>query len=203
MNLTCILLRMAAPLVTPRQRLGWFSFAALVGGGLDLLTKAWAVAKLRDLPGKTIAIVDPWLDFTLTYNRGTAFSLIRDLSASRLLFGLLALLTILVLLGALLRWQSPRSEALALGALAGGALGNGLDRVIRMAPGGGTGVVDFVKLNYPWGGSWPVFNLADVLVALGVAYFVLRSLRGSKRTTSPTTDKTPETASTGPMPELG
>ena len=194
---------MANSPVTPRRRLGWFSFAALVGGGLDLLTKAWAVTQLRDLPGKTIAVIDPWLDFTLTYNRGTAFSLIRDLGASRLLFGLLALLTILVLLGALLRWQSPRSEALALGALAGGALGNGLDRVIRMAPGGGTGVVDFVKLNYPWGGSWPVFNFADVLVALGVAYFVIRSLRGAKGNTSPTAGKTPKTASAGPTPEPG
>ncbi len=180
---------MPATIRAQLPRLGWFSFAALVGGGSDLLTKAWAVSKLGDLPGKTLAVVDPWLDFTLTYNRGTAFSLIRDLGASRLLFGALALITILVLIGALLRWQSTRGEALALGALAGGALGNGIDRVFREAPGGGTGVVDFICLNYPWGGSWPVFNIADMLVALGLAYFIVRSLRRTKH-------DSPETAGT-------
>lgn len=166
---------------THLPRLGWFGLAALVGGGSDLLAKAWAVAKLNGLPGKTIAVVDPWLDFTLTYNRGTAFSLIQDLGNSRLLFGVLALLTVFVLCGALVRWRSEGSEALALGALAGGALGNGIDRAVREAPGGGTGVVDFIKLNYPWGGSWPVFNIADVLVALGLMYFVIRSIRGAHR----------------------
>jgi len=174
------LTRMQPALKAHLPRLGWFSFAALIGGGSDLLTKGWAVAKLNGLPGKTIAVIDPWLDFTLTYNRGTAFSLIRDLGDTRLLFGVLALLTILVLCAALVRWRSGPGEAFALGALAGGAFGNGIDRAFREAPGGGTGVVDFIQLNYPWGGSWPVFNIADVLVAIGLAYFVIRSIRSAK-----------------------
>jgi len=157
-------------------RLAWFTIATVVGGGCDLQTKSWAEESLGALSTKSMMVLQPWLEFSLTYNRGTAFSLIPDLGASRLIFGILALLTIGLLVFAVIRWKSGRSEAIALGALAAGALGNGLDRAFREAPGGGTGVVDFVKLNYPWGGSWPIFNVADVLVAVGLGYFILRSL---------------------------
>ncbi len=157
-------------------RLAWFALATAIGGGCDLQTKSWAEESLGALAGKSMMVIEPWLEFSLTYNRGTAFSLIPDLGATRLIFGVLALLTIGLLIFALLRWKSGRAEAIALGALAGGALGNGLDRAFREAPGGGTGVVDFVKLNYPWGGSWPIFNVADVLVAVGLGYFILRTI---------------------------
>ena len=48
--------------------------------------------------------------------------------------------------------------------------------MFRLAPGGGTGVVDFVRVNYPWGGHWPLFNIADALLVVGVAALLLRRL---------------------------
>ncbi|MEZ4385523.1 MAG: signal peptidase II [Nannocystaceae bacterium] len=169
-------------------RMAWFALATFAGGGCDLQTKAWAENSLAELPGRAMMVVEPWLEFSLTYNRGTAFSLIPDLGASRLIFGVLALAVLGLLAVLVHRWRSDRGEALALGAIAGGALGNGVDRALREAPGGGTGVVDFIKLNYPWGGSWPIFNIADVLVAVGIAYFVLRGLReASKGAATPAT----------------
>ncbi|MBC8069027.1 MAG: signal peptidase II [Deltaproteobacteria bacterium] len=165
------------------RRLAWFTATGLLGGGCDLHTKAWAEHTLAGRPGMSMAVIDPWLELSLSYNRGTAFSVIRDLGAGRWVLGVVALAVVVALVVILVRTRADRVDALALGAIAGGALGNGIDRVFRLAPGGGTGVVDFVKLNYPWGGSWPVFNVADVLVACGVIVLLLR--RALDRSTHP------------------
>jgi signal peptidase II len=156
------------------RRLGWFAATGLLGGGCDLHTKAWAERTLSALPGRSMSIIDPWVELSLSYNRGTAFSVVRDLGAGRWVLGVVALAVVVALVAVLVRTRGDRVDALALGSIAAGALGNGIDRVFRLAPGGGTGVIDFVKLNYPWGGSWPVFNVADVLVACGVIVLLLR-----------------------------
>ena len=55
----------------------------------------------------------------------------------------------------------------ALGLVCGGALGNLHDRLFRADEIGRHGVVDFIKVNYPWGGSWPTFNIADSALVVG------------------------------------
>ena len=59
------------------------------------------------------------------------------------------------------------------------------------------GKVDFIKINYPWGGSWPTFNVADVLVFVGVALFVAYALwrRPEDPGQSPSDDTAEERAS--------
>lgn len=161
-----------------------FFAATVCGGGCDLQTKAWAETTLGALPRESMMVVEPWLELSLAYNRGTAFSFIPDLGEmTRWIFGALALVVVGILVVAVVRSQGDRVDAIAFGALAGGAVGNGYDRVFRQAPGGGTGVVDFVKLNYPWGGSWPTFNVADVLIAVGLGILILRgfSMRRAAR----------------------
>jgi len=155
-----------------RARIVWFWLATIVGGGCDLQTKNWAEA----VPGGKLSVIEPWLDVHLAYNRGMAFSVVDDLGSLRWLFGLLALAAVVFLFVSVLRSGSTRSEALLMGLIAGGALGNGLDRAFRTVPGGGTGVVDFIKVNYPWGGSWPTFNVADVLLVVGVGVLLIRAL---------------------------
>lgn len=162
-------------------RLAWFGVTALMGGGCDLQTKAWAEGALASLPGRSMMVASPWLEFSLAYNRGTAFSVVPDLGeGARLVFGVVALAVVVALGVMVLRWRSGRGEAVALGAIAGGAIGNGVDRALRLAPGGGTGVIDFVKINYPWGGSWPIFNVADVLVGVGAGLLLLGRFRSSR-----------------------
>jgi signal peptidase II len=135
-----------------RPRAFWptccFLLAGLAGAGCDLQTKAWAEESLGGGDGGSVTVIDPWLELTLRYNRGTAFSAIGDLGTTRTVLG---------------------------------ALGNGLDRLLRAAPGGGTGVVDFVKVNFPWGGSWPAFNVADALLVIGPAAFLLLRWRRARR----------------------
>lgn len=158
-------------------RLLIFGLTALAGGGCDLQTKTWAEQTLGALPDRSMMVVDPWLELALAYNKGTAFSFVRDLGDARILFGLIAMLVVVFLLIMALRSRGDTLELLALGTIAGGAIGNGLDRAIHLTPGGGTGVVDFIKFNYPasWpvDGYWPIFNVADVLIAIGVGMLLL------------------------------
>lgn len=157
--------------------LAWFGLTAVAGSGCDLGTKRWAEETLQAISGHSKMVLEPWLELSLAYNRGTAFSLVQDLGTARWIMGLIALLVAVLLLVIVVRTRAVRFEALAFGALAAGAIGNGIDRMFHIAPGGGTGVVDFIKINYPWGGSWPSFNVADVLVVLGAGMLLLRGLR--------------------------
>ena len=159
------------------SKLAWFVAASLLAGGCDLSSKAWAERTLTQAPDHTLAVFEPWLDLALAYNRGMGFSLVVDLGAARWIFGLMALVVVVVLAVMVVRQRPDRLDLVAMASIAGGALGNGFDRVFRAAPGGGTGVIDFVKVNYPWGGHWPLFNVADALLVVGVAVLMLRRLR--------------------------
>lgn len=165
---------------TRRSELTFFGVATVVGCGVDLWTKQIAVDALKGLPGNAQWVIEPWLEWSLSYNRGTAFSLVRDLGAARWFFGVMALVVVFMLLWMVLRGTGDKVEALALGMLAGGAIGNGVDRVFRKLANGGTGVVDFIKVNYPWGGSWPTFNIADSLLVVGVALLVVKWMQTAR-----------------------
>ncbi len=170
-------------------RLAVFVVMTLFGGGCDLRSKDWAEETLRDAPGWTMSLVEPYLELALSYNRGTAFSFVGDLGEARWVLGLVALAMVLVLLVMALRARDLYGP-LAMGMIAGGAIGNGVDRLFREAPGGGTGVVDFIRVNYPWGGSWPTFNVADVLVAVGVGMILVTSLRRDPAAPEPASEPT-------------
>ena len=159
-----------------------FLLASALGTGCDLGTKLWATEALAD---GARPIAAPWFSFQLTYNRGTAFSVVPSLSDALPLMALLAL-AVAVAIGVYVWRQDPgRLTTLALAAMAAGALGNGYDRAFRDAPGGGTGVVDFISVTLPGGYLWPTFNVADVLLVLGVAAMIFVSL--GRRNAAPQT----------------
>ena len=69
-----------------------------------------------------------------------------------------------------------RRIALALGAIAGGALGNIVDRIRQGA------VTDFIDFHLgDW--RWPTFNLADAAIVCGVAALLWTSMKRRKGTT--------------------
>jgi signal peptidase II len=134
---------------------------------LDLGSKAWAWNNLRR--AKPIMVIDPLLEFSFSFNLGAAFGFLNDASWSRLFF-----IAVTVLALAYMAWLAftlPTRRAygfVAVGLIAAGAAGNLHDRLMRANDGGYYGVVDFIKVNYPWGGSWPTFNVADALLLVGV-----------------------------------
>ena len=144
---------------------------ALLVLAADQASKAWAQGRLT--PGHQVTVIAGWLWFRLTSNSGATLGL---LSGHNLLF--LALSTILVVAVVVLVLRGSAAGgigAAALGAVAGGALGNLVDRV-RLGS-----VTDFIEVHF-----WPTdFNLADAAIRLGVVVFLVALLlslgRGSQR----------------------
>lgn len=140
---------------------------------VDQVTKSWAVHRLSH---GSIHVI--WkLDLELTYNSGSAFSLAQGWAP---VLGGLAAVTVVILLAVVMRVRS-LALAVALGLIAGGALGNLADRVLRSNHGA---VVDFIALHF-----WPTFNVADASIVTGSALAALVLWR-----TGPEPDSTPGTA---------
>jgi len=149
--------------------------AALVVA-VDQLTKSWAVARLGG--GRSIEIIDGILTLQLTLNPGGAFGLGKEFPE----FFLVA--TIVVIL-ALVAWVGRTGEAgmvVPLGLVLGGGLGNLIDRLFRGFDGR---VVDFIDLHL-----WPVFNVADSCIVIGVVLVLISGLRGQHEE-DPATDAAP------------
>lgn len=132
---------------------------------VDHLTK-WLAR--RELRTRDVDLVGT-LRLRLTENSGAAFSL-----GSRFapIIALVAVVVVVALFGfgRRLRGWIP---IVAVGAIAGGATGNLLDRVFRQGHGFlGGHVVDFIDLQW-----WPVFNVADMAITLGAVALVLTAGR--------------------------
>lgn len=149
---------------TGRHRAAFASVAALVVA-LDQATKHWALEALAAGP---IDLVGS-LRLKLAFNDGAAFSMGGGRTTLIATVGVVVA-AILVRLG--LRAER-RLWALGLGVVLGGALGNLVDRAFRAGEGilGGR-VVDFVDLQW-----WPVFNVADAALWVGIGLLLLSSWR--------------------------
>jgi signal peptidase II len=132
----------------------------------DCSTKELVESALRNDPGPH-ALVGEWLRLTLAYNTGAAMSLSFG-PASRVVFSGLALLALVILI-TLYRRTAPDGalRAVSLALVAGGALGNLLDRL--QSP---LGVVDFIDIGVGNARFW-TFNLADVGVTVGAVLLAI------------------------------
>lgn len=147
----------------------WLGLSALVVA-LDQWTKWLAESMLE--PYRAVPVV-PMLNMTLVYNEGAAFSFLANAGGwQRWLFAAFALLMTGVLVVWLLRLKhEERTMAAGLALVAGGAIGNLIDRVL-------TGrVVDFIDC-YVFDWHWPAFNIADSAITGGVCLLLLVSFRG-------------------------
>lgn len=118
-------------------------------------------------PGVPMPVIEDWFRFYLLFNSGAAFSMGESLTwlftTIQLAFVAGALVVAPKLHG---RW-----EMLGVALIAGGALGNVIDRLFR-APGFFFGhVVDYISV-----GSFAVFNIADACITVGVAVLLAAML---------------------------
>jgi len=142
----------------------WAAAVAAVVVVLDQLTKAWAVNALADGP---IVIIEDFLELQLTFNTGAAFSILSDLARSGPILGIVVIGVVLLILFAL-RDASHIGEAVGLGLVLGGALGNLIDRLFRGDGFMDGAVVDFIDFSF-----FATFNVADSAVTIGVAILLV------------------------------
>ena len=146
---------------------------ALVTFVVDQALMWWMLLVYR-IEEKGRVIITPFFDLVFVKNTGISYSLLDQSSYTWQI--VLAMFSVLVSL-ALWVWLASagtgRLMAWALGLIVGGALGNGLDRLLI------GGVADFFSF-HAFGFYWYVFNIADVAIVAGVAALLYDSYQGSR-----------------------
>src|ERR1700735_5622407 len=139
---------------------------------LDQATKLFVQAHMALY--ESIAIIPNYLDITYTLNPGAAFSMLADAPPwVREAFLLtMAGAAIVVLAVLIVRSERVSITSVAFALIMGGAMGNLIDRAIRGR------VIDFMRAHY-YDLNYPIFNVADSAITIGVAMIVLTAFFGS------------------------
>lgn len=147
----------------------WFWLVALAGLVLDQLSKTIILKTLPNV-GDSLPVWQGVLHFTYVQNTGAAFSIFTD--------GVhwLRWLSLGVSLGLMaLAWFGDRQtiwEQCGYGFILAGAMGNGVDRFLFGY------VVDFLQIRLI---NFPVFNIADVCINIGIGFLILNLVLCYKR----------------------
>lgn len=120
-------------------------------------------------------LIPNFVSFVYAENEGVAFSM---LSGSRL-FIIAASIVLLFVLFYMLKSDIKNNKyqnllSISYGFLIGGILGNLVDRIIRGY------VVDYVSLKIITY-NFPIFNLADVLITIGVILLIIYNIKNSNK----------------------
>lgn len=128
---------------------------------VDQLTK-WAVQTHMFL-GQSFPFLGHVVYLTYIRNTGGAFSIFYGRNLFFIIVGCLVLVAMLIFIKSILRLN--KLWLFSLGLIAGGTVGNLLDR-IRLGS-----VVDFIDFRF-----WPVFNAADSAITIGMVILALNVL---------------------------
>lgn len=131
--------------------------------GLDQWVKHWVVSNMALY--QSDPVVPGYLALTYVRNIGAAFS-----AFSGQVVGLSVVAAVVAIAIVYYEWRLPQrtlGHVLSLGLLLGGTLGNFLDRV-RLGY-----VVDMFDLQWAGQNIWPIFNIADMAIDIGVGILLL------------------------------
>jgi signal peptidase II len=178
--------------MTLRRGAAVFAVILIATLAVDQGSKAWAhtlpvrpagCAQPADLlafrcAGVPQPVVEGYWDWELAYNPGVAFSTFTSLAGRAGMQVILSLIAALALVGisvmALRTNPEERWKRAAFALIAGGALGNLVDRLRD------GGVTDFVRWRIHEH-RWPIFNVADAALLIGVALLLLDGMRARHR----------------------
>jgi signal peptidase II len=165
-----------------------FLLVAFISLAADQATKVWArhalpakpmianvdcstevVEKIRDRAcyGDAVPVIGGYWDWRLSMNPGSAFGLFHSAGGARVFLSIVGLLAV----GGM-GWMVRKAKdsqtwlVIALGLVAGGAVGNLVDRIWYGV------VTDFTLWHWQDKAEWPVFNVADVTLVIGVVLLV-------------------------------
>jgi signal peptidase II len=134
---------------------------------VDRITKI-VVEQRFGVPYGPREIVDHVLFLTVTRNKGAAFGLFQNFTQGFLLISAVVLIGILIYY-----WRLAPGDwtgRLGLSLVFGGAVANAYDRGVKGS------VIDFIQVPH-----WPIFNVADAAISVGVVVLLLGTLLRSGR----------------------
>jgi len=146
---------------------------AILGLVADLASKTWAVNSLG-LPEnpQPVVIIQDYLRFFLAFNDGA----VAGVASGKTPLLITVTLAALVFLFWMFAVSSPHQKLyhFAMGMLIGGAMGNLHDRLFNNGY-----VVDFIEvdLHCRFANPWPTFNIADMLLCVGVGIMLISILK--------------------------
>lgn len=162
-------------------RLAIFCWAGAIAFSLDQLTKRWVLSNIP--AGSRRPFIPGVLDLFHVQNDGAAFSIG---SGRPLFFAALTAVVVLGMIYAVMREKNlPYPLIAILGLVAGGGIGNGLERVAHGS------VTDFLATTFM---NFAIFNVADIFVTCGIIaaciyWFVWDSKRRSSENDGEASEK--------------
>jgi signal peptidase II len=164
----------------------WLTILVVI---LDQISKQTAVNLLT--PHDSHAFL-PFFNFTLTFNKGAAFSFLSSAGGWQRWFFTFLAVSISIFIFLWLKKLSSKEKLLAasLSLILGGAIGNVIDRFLYAH------VIDFIDWFYPSADGclpffflinqttchWPTFNLADSAIFLGAILIIIQAIFSKKET---------------------
>ena len=132
---------------------------------IDLITKQ-IVSHILILH-KSIKIISNFFYLTYTRNTGAAWSILKD---QRIMLLILSVIVLFIINKYINKEKLNKSENIIYGMIIGGILGNLFDRLIYGY------VIDFIDFKI-FGYDYPVFNLADTFIVVGIILLIIISIR--------------------------
>lgn len=142
----------------------WLTLVVIL---LDMVSK-YIVSRLL-IVNESVMVIKNFFNITYVRNTGAAFSIFSGNTF------LVMIVSFIIIIGIILyiseNKPSNKMEKVAYSLILGGAIGNFIDRIIYGY------VRDFIEIDI-FGWDYPIFNLADVFVVVGVILLVIATWRG-------------------------
>lgn len=135
---------------------------------IDIITKQIVINFM--IEHQSISIIKDFFSITYAKNTGVAFSF---LEGKVPLIIIMTTIIIFIILKYIKSTSPNKIESICYGFLLGGAIGNLLDRIIYGY------VIDFLDFNI-FGYSYPIFNLADTFIVIGIIILIIFSFIESR-----------------------
>ena len=142
----------------------WLTLVVIL---LDMISK-YIVSRLL-IVNESVMIIKNFFNITYVRNTGAAFSIFSENTFLVLIVSFIIIIVIILYISK--NKPSNKMERVAYSLILGGAIGNFIDRVIYGY------VRDFIEIDI-FGWDYPIFNLADVFVVVGVILLVIATWRG-------------------------
>lgn len=143
------------------KRIIFISILVLI---IDIISKQLVLNLM--IEHQSISIISGFFNLTLAKNTGIAFSFLEG----KLPLIIIMTMTIVYIILKYLKTITPNKyESISYGLIVGGAIGNLLDRIIYHY------VIDFLDFKI-FKYSFPIFNLADTAIVIGVILLIILSL---------------------------